>query len=87
MRRAGDADGLPGAIKGVLTTVLGAVSCLCLPLLPLDSALWGECVLSLGLGVEAALLCLIASSNSIWVVYVAYALFRALFQVLITLAQ
>ena len=83
---AGEGHLYNGAVEA-LTTLTGAALSFALGYARLNWALVGEPALFVTSAVGGAVLVLMAGTEDIWVAYAGYALFRALYQMMITVAR
>ena len=83
---AGEGHLYNGAVEA-LTTLTGAALSFALGYARLNWALVGEPALFVTSAVGGAVLILMAGTEDIWVAYAGYAIFRALYQMMITVAR
>ena len=83
---AGEGHLYNGAVEA-LTTLTGAALSFALGYARLNWALVGEPALFVTSAVGGAVLVLMAGTEDIWVAYAGYAIFRALYQMMITVAR
>lgn len=75
-----------GAVEAT-AQILGAVAAFLVGFLTIDWGRWGEIFLGIGSLLEAVLLYLMATTDIIWVCYIAYVGFIALYNFVITISQ